>query len=106
LTVMGSNNPCSGPSSACSSSGGVNWNWPYYLECDEAALQLVWDLEDMSRDYADCFQNIPNHYVTGGLKSSLTPTSGSFSHLCSSPTPVSGRLEIGEPAHGSGHSHR
>jgi hypothetical protein len=91
-TVMGATNPCTGAS--CDDNGSTNWDWPYYLECDEAAAQLIWDVEDTARAYADCFQNVANHATSGNLKTTLTVAGSSFAHVCSSAQPVSGRLEI------------
>lgn len=92
-TVMGAYNPCQGSSSDCDDE--TNWNWPYFLECDEAAFQLLWDVASLSGPYSTCFENVPGHAANGNLRTTLTTSGTAFTQCTANGSrSVSGRLAI------------
>ncbi len=71
-----------------------------FQRCDQAALQLLWDVADPARPYGDCFDGIPGHGVRG-LVTSLTTNGSSFSGCIGSSRAVGGRLAVKtEPLYG------
>lgn len=62
-----------------------------FRRCDEAALQLNWDVADVWGTYADCFDHLTSH---GGLVTELSVAGSSFTRCLSLPGSVSGRLQI------------
>jgi hypothetical protein len=61
--------------------------------CDQAALQLMWDLADLAQPYGDCFDGIASHGVTG-LVTRLTVSGSSFAACLGATVPVEGRLAV------------
>lgn len=62
-----------------------------FQRCDEAALQLLWDLSDFSRGYADCFNEIAGHGVRG-LITRVSAGGTSFTACLRAARTVTGRL--------------
>lgn len=71
-----------------------------FQRCDQAALQLLWDVKDPSRPYGDCFDHVAGHGVRG-LVTTATTNGTSFSGCVSSGRLVGGRLAVkAEPLYG------
>lgn len=62
-----------------------------FRRCDEAAIQLNWDVADVWGTYADCFDHLTSH---GGLVTELSVSGSSFTRCLSLPGSVPGRLQI------------
>ncbi len=61
--------------------------------CDQAAVQLAYDLHDMAGAYGNCFDHI-EHATTSGLKTDLTVADSSISACQGRAAMVSGRLQV------------
>ena len=77
-----------GRSPSVAETGGNHY---VFRRCDEAALQLNWDVADVWGTYADCFDHLTSH---GGLVTELSVAGSSFTRCLSLPGSVSGRLQI------------
>lgn len=71
--------------------GTVGGNRATFQRCDEAALQLLWDLADFSRAYADCFDGIAGHGVRGLITKAST-SAATFTSCLGAARTVTGRL--------------
>ncbi|MFM2106926.1 MAG: hypothetical protein RL338_1958 [Chloroflexota bacterium] len=81
-TVMRSTSPQVG------TAGGARTT---YERCDEAALQLLWDLADLAGPYADCLDHIGGA-GTSGLRTTLSIGSTGYRACTGSTAAVGGRL--------------
>ena len=61
--------------------------------CDQAAVQLAYDLHDMAGRYGDCFDHITSG-TPNGLKTDLSLSASSISVCQSTAATVSGRLQV------------
>lgn len=62
-----------------------------YERCDEAALQLIWDLADLAGPYADCLDHVDGA-GTAGLRTTLSVGSTGYRACTGSTAAVGGRL--------------
>ena len=81
-TVMRSTSPQVG------AAGGARTT---YERCDEAALQLLWDLADLAGPYADCLDHVGGAGTTG-LRTALSIGSSGYRGCTGSAATVGGRL--------------
>ena len=64
-----------------------------FQRCDQAALQLVWDVAKYSLPYGDCFDSVDGHGARG-LVTSLTSTGGTVTSCTSAYRLMRGRLAV------------
>ena len=83
-TIMASTTP---------SSPTTGWATHHVQKCDEASFQLLYDLAALAGVYADCFDDIAGHGVTG-LVSSATASAPVASACYGTALSITGRLEI------------
>ncbi len=83
-TVMRSIDPTT------SANGGNHF---VFQRCDQAALQLLWDVAKYELPYGDCFGSTPGHGVRG-LYTALTASGTSFTSCVSTGRAVAGRLAV------------
>jgi hypothetical protein len=77
--------------------GGSNF---VFQRCDQAALQILWDIADHTRPYGDCFDHVAGHGVRG-LVTSVTTNGTSFLACIGTTKLVGGRLAVKtEPLYG------
>ncbi len=86
-TVMNPNDPPIG-----ASQGG--YDHYRFQPCDEAAVQLVWDLYDKGEHYADCFTSGIDNLGPTGLKTRLTTAYSTFYACPGETVGVTGRLDV------------
>jgi hypothetical protein len=80
--------------------GATGGNRFVFQRCDQAALQLLWDVADPARPYGDCFDHIAGHGVRG-LVTSVTTNGTSFPGCIATGRLVGGRLAVKiEPLYG------
>lgn len=77
------------------------WDAHTLGRCDEAALQLWYDVKSKSGPYADCLDHIPDAVEDYGLKTKLTAGPASQTVCEGQPATVTGRLEV-SPAYDYG----
>ena len=78
--------------------GDHGWSTTHIQACDEAAGQLLYDLETLAGDYASCFDHITNHGAYG-LRSGLSVSGATSLSACvGNSVTVSGRLEVADYA--------
>jgi len=71
-----------------------------FQRCDQAALQLLWDVADPARPYGDCFDHVAGHGVRG-LITTATTNGTSFAACLGTTRTVGGRLAVKiEPLYG------
>lgn len=71
-----------------------------FQRCDQAALQLLWDVADPARPYGNCFDHVASHGVRG-LITTATTNGTSFSACLGTTRLVGGRLAVKiEPLYG------
>ncbi|HEY6058095.1 MAG TPA: hypothetical protein VIV06_08685, partial [Candidatus Limnocylindrales bacterium] len=73
--------------------GAPGGNHFVFQRCDQAALQLLWDVAKFTLPYGDCFDDIPGHGSTG-LVTTLTATTGTFSSCVTAARLIRGRLAV------------
>jgi len=71
----------------------AGWDHFQLQKCDEAGMQIRYDLKFLSGPYADCFDHVL-HHGTFGLKTSLTTASSSYAACSGQTLSVSGRLDV------------
>jgi len=80
--------------------GTTGGNHFVFQRCDQAALQVLWDVKDYARPYGDCLDHVAGH-GTRGLLTSVTTNGSSFSGCVASGRIVGGRLGVRiEPLYG------
>lgn len=73
--------------------GEAGYNIHHLQPCDEAAMQLIYDVGSISGPYADCFADIAGAGATG-LLPTLTSDGNGLGDCYGVSIPVSGRLSI------------
>ena len=73
--------------------GATGGNHFVFQRCDQAALQILWDVKDASRPYGDCFDHVAGHGVRG-LVTAVTTNGTSFGSCVSAGRLVGGRLAV------------
>lgn len=74
-------------------SGANGGNDHTLLACDEARMQMLYDLKDLSGPYADCFDHVPNAGAKG-LDTVITATPNSVDVCVGTAATIAGRLDI------------
>jgi hypothetical protein len=64
------------------------------LNCDEARMQMLYDLKDLNQRYADCFDHVNANAGPQGLHTVITATPSSSATCSGVPVRISGRLDI------------
>jgi len=77
------------------------WDKRTLGRCDEAVLQLWYDVKVKSGPYGDCLDHVPNAVEDYGLKTKLTATPASQTVCSGQSATVTGRLEV-SPAYDYG----
>lgn len=69
------------------------WNTRTLGRCDEARLQMMYDVDSTGGSYGDCFDHVPNAGA-GGMKTTLTSGPASTTACSGDTVTISGRLQI------------
>ncbi len=75
------------------SSPTTGWATHHIQKCDQAAAQLLYDLAALAGVYADCFDHVTGHGVSG-LVSSATASAPVASACYGTALSINGRLEV------------
>ena len=73
--------------------GATGGNHFVFQRCDQAALQLLWDVKDYARPYGDCFDHVAGHGLRG-LSTTVTTNGTSFNACASTGKLIGGRLAV------------
>jgi hypothetical protein len=71
----------------------TGWDTTTERRCDEARLQIRYDVRNLAGPYADCFDHVTNH-GTFGMVTDLTEAPASYTACSGDVVTVSGRLQI------------
>jgi hypothetical protein len=89
----------------------VGWNTTTIRRCDEARMQILYDVHDLFGPYADCFDHVTNH-GTYGMKTDSTMPTTTYAACSGDTVNVGGRVqihaghygrELGSPPNGTYH---
>ena len=71
----------------------TGWDTDTLQRCDEARMQINYDVKNTAGPYADCFDHVTNH-GTFGMKTDLSVAATTYQACVGQTVTVSGRLQI------------